>query len=82
MAWPKRNPQSDRIMLKFIKGHMASIADISIYPVIAFILFIGIFIIATWLIMTTSRTRLKHLEEMPLAGNEQNDHSPKSTAIQ
>ena len=65
-------------MLKFIKGHMASIADISIYPIIAFILFFGIFIIATVLIMTTSRERLKHLEEMPLAGNENNDHFPNT----
>lgn len=66
-------------MLKFIKGHMTSIADISIYPVIAFILFLGIFIIATWLIMTTSREQLEHLEQMPLAGNENKDHFPSTT---
>jgi cytochrome c oxidase cbb3-type subunit IV len=53
-------------MLKFIKGHMASITDISIYPVTAFVLFLGIFTIATLLIMTTGKARLKHLEELPL----------------
>jgi uncharacterized membrane protein YjfL (UPF0719 family) len=54
-------------MLKFIKGHMASITDISIYPVTAFVLFLGIFTIATLLIMTTSKAKIKHLEELPLA---------------
>ncbi len=57
-------------MLKFIKGHMASIADISIYPVTAFVIFLGVFTIATLLIMTTSKSKLKHLEELPLADNE------------
>jgi cytochrome c oxidase cbb3-type subunit IV len=53
-------------MLKFIKGHMSSIADISIYPVTAFVIFLGIFTIATLLIMTTSKSMIKRMEEMPL----------------
>jgi cytochrome c oxidase cbb3-type subunit IV len=69
-------------MLKFIKGHMSSISDISIYPIIGFVLFFGIFIIATWLIMTTSRNRLKHLEELPFTDNEKTGHFPQSTARQ
>ncbi len=57
-------------MLKFIKGHMASITDISIYPVTAFVIFLGVFAIATLLIMTSSKTKLKHLAELPLMDNE------------
>ena len=57
-------------MLKFIKGHMTSITDISIYPVTAFILFLGIFTVATLLILTTSKAKLKHLEELPLTDDE------------
>jgi cytochrome c oxidase cbb3-type subunit IV len=53
-------------MLKFIKGHMSSITDISIYPVTAFVIFFGIFTIATLLIMTTSKSMIKRMEEMPL----------------
>ena len=33
-------------MLKFIKFHMSSIADIEIYPLISFLIFFSIFILA------------------------------------
>jgi cytochrome c oxidase cbb3-type subunit 4 len=54
-------------MLKFIKHHMTSITDIDIYPVAAFVLFLGIFIVASWYILTTDRKRIQHMEELPLA---------------
>ena len=58
-------------MLKFIKGHMTSIADIDIYPVAAFVLFVGIFIVASWYILTTERSRISHMEQLPLSENAQ-----------
>jgi cbb3-type cytochrome oxidase subunit 3 len=54
-------------MLKFIKHHMTSITDIDIYPVAAFVLFMGIFIVASWYILTTDRKRIQYMEELPLA---------------
>jgi cytochrome c oxidase cbb3-type subunit 4 len=53
-------------MLKFIKHHMTSITDIDIYPVAAFVLFLGIFMVASWYILTTDRTRIQHMERLPL----------------
>jgi hypothetical protein len=57
-------------MLKFIKHHMTSISDIEIYPVAAFVLFVGIFIVASWYILTTDRSRIAHMEQLPLSENE------------
>jgi cytochrome c oxidase cbb3-type subunit 4 len=53
-------------MLKFIKHHMTSITDIDIYPVAAFVLFLGIFIVASWYILTTDRARIQRMERLPL----------------
>jgi hypothetical protein len=50
---------------------MTSIADIDIYPVAAFVLFVGIFIVASWYILTTDRSRISHMEQLPLSENEQ-----------
>lgn len=57
-------------MLKFIKHHMTSISDIDIYPVAAFVLFLGIFIVASWYILTTDRSRIEHMEQLPLSDND------------
>ena len=57
-------------MLKFIKHHMTSISDIDIYPVAAFVLFLGIFIVASWYILTTDRSRIEHMEQLPLSEND------------
>jgi hypothetical protein len=57
-------------MLKFIKHHMTSINDIGIYPVAAFVLFMGIYILASWYILTTDRSRLQHMEQLPFSDNE------------
>jgi hypothetical protein len=57
-------------MLKFIKHHMTSIADIDVYPVTAFVLFLGIFLFAAWYILTTDRGRLEHMEQLPLNDND------------
>ena len=57
-------------MLKFIKHHMTSIADIDVYAVTAFVLFLGIFLFATWYILTTDRGRLEHMEQLPLNDND------------
>ncbi len=57
-------------MLKFIKHHMTSIHDIGIYPVAAFVLFLGIFIVASWYILTTERSRIEHMEQLPLSDND------------
>jgi cytochrome c oxidase cbb3-type subunit IV len=60
-------------MLKFIKGHMSTIADISIYPVMGFVLFFTMFIIATWYVMTTSKARINYMGSLPFNDNEKNE---------
>ncbi|HRO98189.1 MAG TPA: hypothetical protein PLN54_02005 [Flavobacteriales bacterium] len=49
---------------------MTSIHDIGIYPVAAFVLFLGIFIVASWYILTTERSRIEHMEQLPLSDND------------
>lgn len=60
-------------MLKFIKGHMTSIHHVDIYPVLAFVLFFAMFILATWYVMTTSRSRINYMGALPFEEHEKNE---------
>lgn len=57
-------------MLKFIKHHMSGMSGIEIYPIIGFVLFFGFFLLMTWYVLTTERSRIRHMEHMPLNENE------------
>lgn len=54
-------------MLKFIKHHMDTIAGIGIYPVISFVIFFSVFLIALVLVRNASRSHIDHMASLPLA---------------
>ena len=54
-------------MLKFIKHHMDTIGGIGIYPVISFVIFFSVFIIALLYVWRVSRTHIDHMSALPLA---------------
>ena len=56
-------------MLKFIQHHMDTISGIGIYPVISFVLFFGVFIVALVLVRKASRTHIDHMASLPLTGD-------------
>lgn len=66
-------------MLKFIKHHMDTIGGIGIYPVISFVIFFSVFIIALLYVWRVNRTHIDHMSALPLAegrlSNETPDHA-------
>ncbi|MCB0795115.1 MAG: CcoQ/FixQ family Cbb3-type cytochrome c oxidase assembly chaperone [Flavobacteriales bacterium] len=54
-------------MLKFIKHHMDTIAGIGIYPVIAFVLFLTIFMAVLWWVQTVDKRHLDRMNRLPLS---------------
>ncbi|MBS1938607.1 MAG: CcoQ/FixQ family Cbb3-type cytochrome c oxidase assembly chaperone [Bacteroidetes bacterium] len=59
-------------MLKFIKHHLDTIAGIGIYPVLSFVIFFTVFIIALLYVRKAARSHIDHMSAMPLA----DDRSP------
>ncbi|HOY28645.1 MAG TPA: CcoQ/FixQ family Cbb3-type cytochrome c oxidase assembly chaperone [Flavobacteriales bacterium] len=61
-------------MLKFIKHHLDTIVGIGIYPLISFVLFFSIFIVAVLYVWKATRTHIDHMAAMPLSeGNSTNE---------
>ncbi|GHA23988.1 hypothetical protein GCM10007103_01500 [Salinimicrobium marinum] len=53
-------------MLKFVKGHMESIAGIEVYPIISLLIFFIFFVLLFWWVFTAKKDYLKSMEEIPL----------------
>lgn len=53
-------------MLKFIKHHMDTIAGIGIFPVLSFVIFFSIFLIALLYVWKARRTHIDHMAALPL----------------
>jgi cytochrome c oxidase cbb3-type subunit IV len=53
-------------MLKFIKHHMTSIGNIEIYPIISFLIFFTVFLLACWMALKASKSHIKEMENIPL----------------
>lgn len=53
-------------MLKFIKGHMETIDGISVFPVIAFLIFFIFFLGLFWYVFRMKRSHVEELSAMPL----------------
>jgi cbb3-type cytochrome oxidase subunit 3 len=63
-------------MLKFIKGHMTSIQGVDLFPVMAFLLFFGIFLLVIWWVIGMRRDQVDHMSALPLA-NDENQANPE-----
>ncbi|MCB0774037.1 MAG: CcoQ/FixQ family Cbb3-type cytochrome c oxidase assembly chaperone [Flavobacteriales bacterium] len=66
-------------MLKFVKQHMETIAGIGIYPVLSFVIFFSVFLIALLYVRKADRNHIRHMADLPLSGtdtsNEQQEHA-------
>ena len=53
-------------MLKFIKGHMETIAGVEIYPIISLLIFFVFFVILFWWVFTARKEYINDMEQIPL----------------
>jgi cbb3-type cytochrome oxidase subunit 3 len=53
-------------MMKIIKHHMETIEGIAAYPMISLLIFFVFFTLLFWWVLTTSKERIKEMEELPL----------------
>ena len=56
-------------MLKFIKGHMASIDGIEIFPLISFVLFFTMFVIVLFWVFKMTKTQESEMANIPLGSS-------------
>ncbi len=59
-------------MLKFIKGHMASIDGIEIYPIISLLIFFTFFVILFWWVFTARKDYINTVSNLPLEDDNEN----------
>lgn len=57
-------------MLKFIKGHMASIDGIEIFPLITLVLFTTMFVMVLTWVFTMKKSTIDEVSSIPLHGND------------
>ncbi|MGB0403598.1 MAG: CcoQ/FixQ family Cbb3-type cytochrome c oxidase assembly chaperone [Salibacteraceae bacterium] len=57
-------------MLKFIKGHMASIDGIEIFPVISFLIFFTMFVIVLMWVFKMTKSEVDELSSIPLSSRD------------
>lgn len=53
-------------MLKFIKHHLDTIAGVSIYPVLSFLIFFSLFIVVLLWVRKVSNAYIAHMADLPL----------------
>lgn len=53
-------------MLKFIKGHMETIAGVEIYPILSLLIFFVFFVLLFWWVFTAKKDYIKNMEQIPL----------------
>ncbi|MCC8361049.1 CcoQ/FixQ family Cbb3-type cytochrome c oxidase assembly chaperone [Salinimicrobium sediminilitoris] len=53
-------------MLKFVKGHMESIAGIEVYPILSLLIFFIFFVALFWWVFTAKKDYISTVENIPL----------------
>ncbi len=61
-------------MLKYIKGHMDSIQDIEIFPIISLLIFFGFFTILFIWVMTSKKKYIEEVSNIPLESDEEENN--------
>ena len=56
-------------MLKYIKGHMATIDGVGIYPIISLLIFFTFFVVLIIYVLRYDKERIIELENQPLSDN-------------
>ena len=57
-------------MFKFVKGHMASIDGVAIYPIISLSIFFVFFVILFWWVLTARKDYIRKVSHFPLDNQE------------
>ncbi|MGB7786784.1 MAG: CcoQ/FixQ family Cbb3-type cytochrome c oxidase assembly chaperone [Salinimicrobium sp.] len=57
-------------MLKFIKGHMETIAGVEVYPIISLLIFFVFFVILFWWVFTARKEYISNMENIPLESSD------------
>ncbi|MEX1001604.1 MAG: CcoQ/FixQ family Cbb3-type cytochrome c oxidase assembly chaperone [Crocinitomicaceae bacterium] len=60
-------------MLKYIKGHMASIDGIEWFPIISFIIFFSFFIGLIFYVITMKKKKVEEMKNIPLENGEEQE---------
>ena len=60
-------------MLKYIKGHMETIAGIEIYPILSLLIFFSFFVILFWWVFTAKKEYIKTVSNIPLDNQNQTE---------
>ncbi len=58
-------------MLRYIKGHMESIAGIEIYPLISIVIFFTFFVVLFWWVITAKKEYITTVSNLPLDNQNQ-----------
>lgn len=56
--------------MKFIKGHLASIDGVSIYPIITLLIFFTFFVTLIWWVMGFEKKKMNEISNIPLNEDE------------
>jgi len=59
-------------MLKFVKGHLESIAGVEVYPIISLLIFFGFFVVLFWWVFTAKKEYINKVSNLPLEDNTNN----------
>ncbi|MBL0303511.1 MAG: CcoQ/FixQ family Cbb3-type cytochrome c oxidase assembly chaperone [Cytophagaceae bacterium] len=49
-----------------IKNALNSIQDVSVYPIISLLIFVGFFVILGYMVFKADKKYIEHMEELPL----------------
>lgn len=52
-------------MFKFVKGHMESIADVEIYPIISLVIFFTFFVLLFLWVITAKKEYINKVSQLP-----------------
>lgn len=58
-------------MLKFIKGHLESMSDVEIYPIISLLIFFSFFTIVTYRAIRARKEYIDEVSQLPLDNNDE-----------
>ncbi len=60
-------------MLRYIKGHMESIAGIEIYPLISIVIFFTFFVVLFWWVITAKKGYITKVSNIPFESTNNTD---------
>lgn len=60
-------------MIKFVKGHMETMAGVSIYPIISLLIFFTFFVLLFWWVFTYKKKDINEISNIPFNEDDNNN---------